>query len=235
MPALHPGAKAALLVALFVLTLALPLMPLLAATLAASLLALALAPRAATQRLSWGALFAGVNVALLGLAWGGPTVLWSAGPLAFTLEGAREGLAVSARVTLALLAAWAFVATTPPAHLVAALQRFPRAAVATASVLRFVPLLTEDFRTLRDAQRLRGRPLARGVRGALAAGPLAAPLVVRTVRRGHLLQDALHAAAFDPRARRESYAPAPWRAADSVVSLAALTPLVLLALWRLLQ
>jgi len=227
---LHPGSKALLLAGFLAVTLLLPLPALLAVAAAAAGFA-AFRGGAGTRRmLLWSVPFAGLNLLLLGLVWPGTHVLASAGPFRITHEGLLEGAAVTCRVLLALLAALAYQATTPPRDVLAALRRFPRLALVWASTLRFLPHVQNDLRTLVDTQRLRGRAIPTGaLRGAVAAAPLAAPLVVRTVRRGHLFQEALQVSGYDPRQGRTPYERLPWTVADTLVALAAVAlPVVLL-------
>lgn len=107
----------------------------------------------------------------------------------------HTALVVTLRLSALALLAFAVTASTTTAELMAALERLlqplgrlglvdpERAALTIALAIRFVPLIGEEVRALREAQSLRG----------IRANPvaLAVPLIVRVLLRAEQVADAL--------------------------------------------
>lgn len=182
--------------------------------------------------LLWAALFATPFVALDG-ALHGAAAAFTVGGVTFYQEGLVAGLGFASRAVIAVGLAWWVLATTAPRDALRLLDRWPRAALASAGTLRFAPLAAEDWTQVREAQALRGHRAGKGWRGALASAPLLVPLVVATARRGQVLQEAIEASAFGSGPRTRHPAPA-LRAPD--LALAGLgAALLAAALLRALQ
>lgn len=199
---LHPGAKAALLLA-FAATATLAPLPVVAAVLVGALAVLA-RPRAIARVLLMGAVLVAMDALVLRLALGD------------AMLGVRAGV----RGTVLLALGFAFAARTTSWEVLAALGRWPRAAVALAAVMRMAPDVGASARRLDEAARLRGA-------SRLARARLVVPLVVASARRGERFGDALRLAGFPsatPRYRRP-----PWRAPDVVVVGAAVAVVAALA------
>jgi energy-coupling factor transporter transmembrane protein EcfT len=130
-------------------------------------------------------------------------ILWSAGPLTFTVEGVRDGLLVCSRLTAVVWCGWLFVASTAPGALRNAVhgltrpipgiphQRFSTMIMLT---VRLLPLVLDEARATADAQRARGvenrkNPLYRTVR-------LAVPMLRRSFRRADQLAEAMVARGY---------------------------------------
>jgi energy-coupling factor transporter transmembrane protein EcfT len=130
-------------------------------------------------------------------------ILWSAGPLAFTIEGIRDGLLVCSRLTAVVWCGWLFVASTAPGALRTAVHGLfrpipgiPHQRLSTMIMLtiRLLPLVLDEARATADAQRARGvenrkNPLYRMVR-------LAVPMLRRSFRRADQLAEAMEARGY---------------------------------------
>lgn len=206
------------------------------AGLALLLLALAgllLAARVGRTRLFLLAGLVAVPFAVLnGLLYGSEAVAaW--GPLALRREGLEAGLGFAGRAVLAMgLGLW-LLGTTVPRDALRLLGRWPRAGLALAATMRFVPMAAEDWARVREAQGLRGHRVARGWRGAAMAAPLVVPLFVATVRRGRALEEAIGASAFGSGPRTREPLPA-WAPRDLAVAALGAAMLAFAA-WRALR
>jgi energy-coupling factor transport system permease protein len=156
-----------------------------------------------------------------GLFW--TTTLFYAG----TGSAVQYGLTVSLRLAAILAASTLFVVTTEPTQFVRALihqGRFaPRIAYAVYAAYRFVPLVEEEFATIRAAHRLRGAQSWRDVPG------YAIPLLALAVRRGEALALAMESRAFGALPERTYYRTTSWSWQDAIFALATLVVLAILA------
>mgnify|MGYP001225656956 FL=1 len=118
------------------------------------------------------------------------------------LIDAATALAVVLRLGAIALIAHAVTVTTTTSELTEVLERLfapaerlglvdaARAALTVTLALRFVPLITQEAREIREAQ------AARGLEGSVVA--LAVPLLVRILVRAEELADAIDARGFPP-------------------------------------
>lgn len=161
--------------------------PLLAGGIAAAL------GLAALARLPWRALAAAFRPLLPMLV-----LLFVAQGL---FAGWLEGTVVIARILLLVLLATLVTLTTPMTAMVDALERGlavlrplgidpAKVGLMLALTLRLIPMMLDQAREIRDAQR------ARGVEGT--AWTLLVPLVMKTLRMADALSDALDARGYDP-------------------------------------
>lgn len=225
------AAKLLLVAGLLVLGFATDLAGLALLLVAAEGLLLASGVRA--QRVVLLAALATLPFALLNAVLYGDTTIAALGPIALRAEGLAAGLGFAGRAVLAVMAGLWVLATTPPREALRSLRRWPRAALAAAGTARFLPLAAEDWTRVREAQALRGRAIAAGLHGTLAAAPLTVPLMVATVRRGRTLQEAIEASAFGS-GPRTAWPTQPWRATDAAAALLGLV-LLGLAAWVALR
>ena len=161
------------------------------------LLAVAFAAGLALAR-STGARFAEIGRDLKGPA----LVLGVLGLADWWLIDAATALAVVLRLGAIALFAHAVTVTTTTSELTEVLERLfapaerlglvdaARAALTVTLALRFVPLITQEAREIREAQ------AARGLEGSVVA--LAVPLLVRILVRAEELADAIDARGFPP-------------------------------------
>ncbi len=133
----------------------------------------------------------------------GPTIVLAALGLAdWIFADAATALEVVLRLGALILLAHAVTTTTTTSALTAVLERLfgpaerlglldaGRAALTVTLAIRFVPLIVEEAREIREAQ------AARGLEGSILA--LAVPLLVRIVVRSQELADAIDARGFPP-------------------------------------
>ncbi|MBI4333976.1 MAG: cobalt ECF transporter T component CbiQ [Chloroflexi bacterium] len=90
--------------------------------------------------------------------WTGSSIIFSVGPFAARWEGLAQGLLIASRVAAGNLVILALAATTSPMGLLSAARwlRLPDVLVELAALIyRYMFLLLEEARTLRQAQQLR--------------------------------------------------------------------------------
>lgn len=137
------------------------------------------------------------------------TVLWRLGPFAATREGLVQGLFVTARLVLLVVATSLLTFTTSPVELADGMERllapFRRVGVPAHELammmtiaLRFIPTLVEETEKIMKAQRARGADLDTGglVRRARALVPILVPLFVSAFRRADELALAMEARCY---------------------------------------
>lgn len=127
---------------------------------------------------------------------GGETLL-ALGPLVITTQGVRFGLTFALRITLIALASLFYVWTTDPRKLVMAgiYMKVPyRIAYALFVALRFMPLVENEARVIREAQTVRGVELLEGK--LKAARRYVIPLLASSLRKAQSTAIAMEARAF---------------------------------------
>ncbi len=176
----------------------------------------ALAPVAllgATLVLSY-ALFAATTPGTQGLG------LWTWGPVTATARGATIGLSLAERGMAIAAFTLVVVLSTDPTSLVRSLvqqARLPaRLAYPALAAYRFLPLLQEEYETIRLARRLRGQGRRRGPLAAFRerAG-LLVPLLAGAIRRAERVAVAMDSRGFNGRRPRTHYRLTRFNAADA--------------------
>ena len=145
----------------------------------------------------------GIGFAVIGRDLVGPAlVLAVLGLVDWLLVDGTTALAVVLRLGAVALFAHAVTVTTSTSELTEVLERLfaplerlglvdaGRAALTVTLAIRFVPLVVEEAREIREAQ------AARGLEGSIIA--LAVPLLVRVLVRAQDLADAIDARGFPP-------------------------------------
>lgn len=138
-------------------------------------------------------------------------VVWQAGPLSVTADGAATALLYCVRLTVLLMTAGCLLLTTTPTELSGAfgtllspLKRLgvpvDQVALVLALALRFVPLLAEETESVLLAQEARGASFSTGgpLRRAAALPSLVVPVFAGAIRHAHNLSRALEARGYDP-------------------------------------
>ena len=163
--------------------------------------------------------------------------------LLFVLDWAIIGLDLALTISLRLVVlACAFIlffATTSPSELCQALEqlRVPyRYAFSISLAYQSLELLSQEWRTIHEAQRARGvwspaagwRQLVKSVRDLVA---LAVPAIVLTAKRAWAVTEAAYARGFDSPHRRP-YRLLVMRGGDWLLVLGAVTVTAALLLWR---
>lgn len=157
---------------------------------------------------------------------------WRLPGLHFYREGAAHGLAQSLRAIAVMLTGLSVCLSTSPERLLAALARLRAPAsigFMLLSALRFLPVMLDEFGTVRQARRLRsrGRPRERWhfqpLRTLQAEAALLYPVMAAALRRSSALATSVVARGFNPQTRRSYFPPlrfAWWEKLGLVVLLA---------------
>ncbi len=137
------------------------------------------------------------------------TVLWKLGPFSATREGLVQGLFVTARLVLLVVATSLLTFTTSPVELADGMEKlmapFRRVGVPAHELammmtiaLRFIPTLVEETEKIMKAQMARGAELDTGgpLRRARALVPILVPLFVSAFRRADELALAMEARGY---------------------------------------
>jgi energy-coupling factor transport system permease protein len=143
-----------------------------------------------------------------GLFTGGATVLFTLGPLTFTLEGMLAGLTVAGRILLAIGGALLLMYSTRPDALMLALTQrgLPHSlAYIVLSALQILPRFQERATVILDAQRARGLETDVNLFGRMKLlVPLVGPLVLGSIVDVEERAMALEARAFSRSGRKTS-------------------------------
>lgn len=166
----------------------------------------------------------------------GARVVWSFGPFTATAEGALLGLSLAERGVAVAALTLLVVMTTDPEDLVRSLvqhARLPaRLAYPALAAYRTLPLLAEDWETIRLAHRLRGHGRRTGPLGRLRmpARQLVA-LLTAAIRRADRTALAMDSRGFGGARRRTHYRTVAFAAVDVwLVVVAATVGMGILAL-----
>jgi len=131
----------------------------------------------------------------------GATMIWSGGPFTMTVEGAMIGLSLAERGVAIAAFTVLLLLTTDPETLVRGLVqqvRLPeRFAYPALAAYRFLPLLGEEWETIRLARRLRGQGRRPGGASWLREhGRLLVPLFANAIRRADRVALAMDSRGF---------------------------------------
>ncbi|HZS90770.1 MAG TPA: energy-coupling factor transporter transmembrane component T [Chloroflexota bacterium] len=142
------------------------------------------------------------------------------GPFAVTAQGAIIGLSLAERGVAIAAFTLVFVLSTDPTSLVRSLVQQARLpahiAYPALAAYRFLPLLQDDYETIRLARRLRGQGRQRGPLAALRERvDLLVPLLVGAIRRAERVAVAMDSRGFAARRPRTHYRLTPFEAADA--------------------
>lgn len=141
---------------------------------------------------------------------------WRVPGLHFYREGAAHGLAQSLRAIAVMLTGLAVCLSTSPERLLSALARLRVPAALgfmLLSALRFLPVMLDEFGTVRQARRLRsrGRPTGpwrpRPSAALQAEAALLFPVMAAALRRSSTLATSVVARGFNPQGQRSYFPP----------------------------
>lgn len=140
----------------------------------------------------------------------GARVIWSGGPFTMTVEGVMIGLSLAERGVAIAAYTLLLLLTTDPEDLVRSLVQqvhLPaRFAYPALAAYRFLPLLSEEWETIRLAQRLRGQGRRSGPAGWLRERRrLLVPLLANAIRRADRVALAMDSRAFGSGRERTHY------------------------------
>jgi energy-coupling factor transport system permease protein len=162
--------------------------------------------------------------------------------LAVTVEGLAHGAVQSLRLLSTALAGLTLCLSTSPERILAALVRLrlPAAlAFMTMAALRFLPLVIDEVRIVRQARRLRGYrfrfvgPAGDRLGSYRSELLLLLPVVAASLRRAESLAESVTARGFDPRSPRTFYPPLVMRRWEVAATLAIGLACGLVVAWRL--
>lgn len=141
---------------------------------------------------------------------------WRLPGLHFYREGAAHGLAQSLRAIAVMLTGLAVCLSTSPERLLAALARLRVPAAIgfmLLSALRFLPVMLDEFSTVRQARRLRSRGPSAGPwrprpwAALQTEAALLFPVMAAALRRSSTLATSVVARGFQPHAERTYFPP----------------------------
>lgn len=174
-------------------------------------------------RLSFKDMKLGLSMALflaffmmLGGFWtaGGEMVLFQLGPLRYTMEGLVKRGANAVRIMNIMFSSFIFIWTTNPRDFVVALThlRVPyRIAFTIFVALNYIPVLANEYESIKEAQRLRGIQSDRSPSGLLKRYTKSlAAIMVRGLRKAQITSYALDSKAFGAYADRTYLYPFHW-------------------------
>ena len=168
-----------------------------------------------------------VSNALFGVRPPGAPVLMRWGPLSASVPGLTVGLSLAERGMAIAAFSLILLFSTDPGSLVRSLvqqARLPaRIAYPVLAAYRGVPLLAEEYVTIRLALRLRGQGRRRGVLGAIRVeGALLLPLLAGAIRRAERMAVAMDARGLNAGRPRTFYRQTPFERADGAMLLGAI-------------
>lgn len=159
---------------------------------------------------------------------GGSRVIWDLGPLTATVGGLQVGAALAGRTLVVATLTTLFVMTTDPTSLVRSLVQHARVPARVAypmlAAYRFLPLLGDEWRTIRLAQRLRGQGRRRGPLGWLRTRMgMLVPLLAGAIRRADRVAIAMNSRGFGRAGPRTDYRTLPFGRSDVALMLVTAT------------
>jgi energy-coupling factor transport system permease protein len=148
----------------------------------------------------------------------------------------------SLRLLATALAGLTLCLSTSPERILAALVRLKlpaSPAFMTMAALRFLPLVIDEVRTVRQARRLRGYrfrlwgPAGDRLGSYRSELLLLLPVVAASLRRAESLAESVTARGFDPRSPRTFYPPLQMRMWEQCAAAAIGLGCIVLTAWRL--
>jgi energy-coupling factor transport system permease protein len=165
---------------------------------------------------------------------------WHWGPFSLSEASLIIGLSLGLRVLCFASYSLLFLTTTDPSRFILSLiqhLRVPyRFGYAMLAVYRFLPMLGYEFLLIRGAQRIRGVPQRRGVRGWVqGAVRYMIPLLAAALRRAERVAIAMEARGLGPGLHRTYYRYIPMRALDvgAAIALIGVNALIIAVSWKL--
>jgi len=169
-----------------------------------------------------------------GIFYGEGEPIFRLGPLVYTWEGLTVRGAAAARIVNVMLSSMLFVWVTNPRDFVTGLIRLGlpyRIAFTIFVGLNYIPILTNEIGTIRDAQRLRGLRRDRSLRGLLRSyGAFLIAVLLRSLRKAQTTAFALDSKAFGAYTQRTYLNPFRW-SAGGLIWLAIWLAIVMVSLY----
>ncbi|UOQ85796.1 energy-coupling factor transporter transmembrane component T family protein [Gracilibacillus salinarum] len=161
----------------------------------------------------------------------GETTWYQFGLIHITEESFYRGLHLGLRSTVFGILSLIFALTTRPVYLFySVMQQMkvkPAYAYSFMAGIRMLPIILEEFQTLRQAMKVRGVVFPRGVKGMYQkVKQYSIPLLAQSIRRAHRIAVAMEAKQFTKQTERTYYY-------KMVISLHDLLFVILLGAWML--
>lgn len=154
----------------------------------------------------------------------GDTLWWQWGPIAISRESFFRGLHVGLRALCFGLMGLLFALTTRPVLLFYSLMQQlklpPRYAYSFMAALRLLPLMLEEFKSLRKAYKVRGVAFEKGWQGFVKkVNRYAIPLLAQSIRRARRIALSMEARRFNSATKRTYYYQTGFSGADGLMLL----------------
>ncbi|PTQ85504.1 energy-coupling factor transport system permease protein [Trichococcus patagoniensis] len=165
----------------------------------------------------------------------GQTLWFEWGLIRITEESFLRGMLIGLRAFVFAVLGLTFALTTRPVNLFYSLMQQlrldPKYAYSFMAALRLIPIMTDEFDTIRNARKVRGGESARGLRGILFKMKVyTIPLLSGSIRRAHRIAVAMEAKRFSGKESRTYYYDFGFSGND-VLFLAYMLLLVVMGYW----
>lgn len=140
----------------------------------------------------------------------GETLWFEWGLMRITEESFWRGMLIGLRALVFAVLGLTFALTTRPVNLFYSLMQQlrldPKYAYSFMAALRLIPIMTEEFETIRNARKVRGSEKVRGLKGILFKMKVyTIPLLSGSIRRAHRIAVAMEAKRFSGNESRTYY------------------------------
>jgi len=140
----------------------------------------------------------------------GETLWFEWGLIRITEESFLRGMLIGLRALVFAVLGLTFALTTRPVNLFYSLMQQlrldPKYAYSFMAALRLIPIMTEEFETIRNARKVRGGERVKGLKGILFKMKVyTIPLLSGSIRRAHRIAVAMEAKRFSGKEGRTYY------------------------------
>ena len=140
----------------------------------------------------------------------GETLWFEWGLIRITEESFLRGMLIGLRAMVFAVLGLTFALTTRPVNLFYSLMQQlrldPKYAYSFMAALRLIPIMTEEFETIRNARKVRGSERVTGLQGILFKMKVyTIPLLSGSIRRAHRIAVAMEAKRFSGHVKRTYY------------------------------
>lgn len=140
----------------------------------------------------------------------GETLWFEWGLIRITEESFLRGMLIGLRAMVFAVLGLTFALTTRPVNLFYSLMQQlrldPKYAYSFMAALRLIPIMTEEFETIRNARKVRGSERVTGLQGILFKMKVyTIPLLSGSIRRAHRIAVAMEAKRFSGNVKRTYY------------------------------
>jgi energy-coupling factor transport system permease protein len=140
----------------------------------------------------------------------GETTIWKWGYAHITEESLLRGIHIGFRALSFAMLGLIFALTTQPVKLFYSLMQqlrlSPKYAYSFMAAIRLIPIMIEEFQTIRNAQKVRGIKKHQTLKGKIQRlHALAIPMLSQSIRRAFRIAVAMEAKRFDSTKKRTFY------------------------------